>query len=356
MSFFFDYQVNAFPRRMTNQSQIDQGLIHAHTTATPLSVISWARQHYGLNVQQCHLIRRGLNDNYALLGFDGTRYVARLYCIRPRGEFNIEFETALIQHLACSGVGVAAPLRSIDGSFHVRLHFPEGERALTVFDHAAGAPPDTPAEFELTGLTLAQIHVASRNYAGPESRYTLNGHYLAGRTWEYLQDYPELGMELLGAYEQRIQTLQKELTSVEGELTKVICHGDTHGFNNHVCVDGEGNQKAVFFDFDDAGPGYLPYDLCVMPWSYLTRKMLKEPDEALQDRWNHYVRGYRAGGGEIREADLAALPLFLQLRNLWNLGEAVGRLHHWGTSMAPLDWLEKQIDRMDSWKTLEFRN
>ncbi len=72
----------------------------------------WVMQHYGLKLRQCHLIRRGLNDNYAIRGLDGARYVARLYSIRPRGEFNVDFETALIEHLATREVDVAAPLRS----------------------------------------------------------------------------------------------------------------------------------------------------------------------------------------------------------------------------------------------------
>jgi Ser/Thr protein kinase RdoA (MazF antagonist) len=339
---------------MSTQPPVDPGLVHAHTTAAPSSVAYWAKQHYGLDIRQCHLIRRGLNDNYALSG-DGARYVARLYAIRPRGEFNINFEMSLLEHLAARGVGVAAPLRPLDGAACARLQFPEGPRALTIFHHAEGAPPETLDEFELTGHTLARIHVASRDYTGPASRYSLNSDHLVGRTWTHLQAYPQLGAELLDAYRQRIQTLQEELARTESGLSKVICHGDTHGFNNHVHADLAGDKKAVFFDFDDAGPGYLAYDLSVMPWSYLTRKVLMEPDELLQQRWRHYLRGYRAGGGVITEADLASLPMFLQLRNLWNLGEAVGRLHHWGTSMAPLDWLLKQIDRMDQWRKLDLR-
>lgn len=340
---------------MPIQPQIEPGLVHAHTTAAPSSVIYWVRQHYGLNAQQCHLIRRGLNDNYALLGSNGARYVARLYSIRPRGDFNIDFEISLIEHLATREVGVASPLRPINGASHVRLQFPEGPRALTVFHHADGMAPEALDEFELTGHTLARIHAVSRDYVGPVSRYTLNGHHLVGRTWKYLQDYPELGADLLDAYRQRIQALQEELSSVESSLTKVICHGDTHGFNNHVYADTDGVKTAVFFDFDDAGPGYLAYDLSVMPWSYLLRKMLKEPDEVLQDRWKHYLRGYRAGGSEIQEADLESVPMFLQLRHLWNLGEAIGRLNHWGTSMASAEWLRTQIDRMDPWGKLDLR-
>ena len=74
-----------------------------------------------------------------------------------------------------------------------------------------------------------------------------------------------------------MQGLLAELAQAKGGLSRVICHGDTHGFNNHIATNADGAKSAVFFDFDDAGPGFLAYDLCVMPWSYLTRKSLKEP-------------------------------------------------------------------------------
>ena len=52
-------------------------------------------------------------------------------------------------------------------------------------------------------------------------------------------------------------------------------------------------------DADDAGPGFLAYDLCVLPWSYLSRNNLKELDDTLRERWAHYLRGYRMGGGAV---------------------------------------------------------
>lgn len=335
--------------------QHDPDLVATHTTAAATSIAHWVTQHHGLQVQQCHLIRRGLNDNYALRAVDGMRYVARLYSIRPRGGFNVHFEVSLLAHLKAKGMGVAAPVPAADGRSHIPLQFPEGPRALVLFRHAQGAIPDTLEEFELTGRTLASIHEAARDYAGPSSRYTLHGHHLAGRTLGYLKAYPELSEELLETYRGLVHRLLEELTAAEGGLTRVICHGDTHGFNNHVHTDPTGARKSVFFDFDDAGPGFLAYDLSVLPWSYLFRKGLKEPDDTLRERWMHYLRGYRAGGCEVSEGDLAALPLFVQLRHLWNMGEAVGRLHHWGTNPMPVDWLLKQVDVFEAWKGLDLR-
>ncbi|MDH6166432.1 Ser/Thr protein kinase RdoA (MazF antagonist) [Variovorax boronicumulans] len=333
----------------------DPHLVPAHTTAAAISVARWVAQHHDFQVEQCHLIRRGLNDNYAVRSADGTRYVARLYSIRPRGGFNVDFEVALLAHLEAKGVGVAASVPGANGQAHIQLQFPEGPRALALFRHAEGSIPETLDDFELTGRALAHIHEAARDYAGPPSRYTLDGHHLAGRTLGYLRSYPELGSDLFETYSRLAHRLLEELAAAEGGLTRVICHGDTHGFNNHVDTDAAGTRRTAFFDFDDAGPGFLAYDLGVMPWSYLFRKTLKEPDDALRERWMRYLRGYRAGGGEVSERDLAALPLFIQLRHLWNLGEAAGRLHHWGTNSAPVDWLRKQVDVFEAWRGLDLR-
>lgn len=338
---------------MLSPTSRDLNLVVSHATAAASSVCEWVAWHYGLPVQQCYLIRRNLNDNYAVRAADGSRYVARLCAIRPRGAFNVDFEVALLDHLHAQGVGVATPVLAANGAASVTLPFPEGPRALVLFRHCDGAVPDTPEDLYLTGSTLAQIHSAAKSYAGPASRYVLDGHHLAGRTLGYLAAHPELAPVVLDAYRQLIERLLSELASVEGTLTRVMCHGDTHGFNNHVTTDADGVQRAAFFDFDDAGPGFLAYDLCVLLWSNLPRKAPMEPDEALLKRWQQYLAGYRAGGGRVTDADLAALPLFLQLRHLWNMGEGVARIHHWGANMMSADWIKKQLDVMAAWARLQ---
>lgn len=341
---------------MAATQQPDPDLVPTHTTAAAISIARWVAQHYGLHVQQCHLIRRGLNDNYALRATDGTRYVARLYSIRPRGGFNVVFEMALLTHLDAKGVGVAAPVFAADGRTHIQLEFPEGPRALALSRHAEGTTPESLEEYELTGRTLAHMHECARDYTGPSSVYTLDGHHLAGRTLNYLKAHPEMDAELLETYTQLVHRLLQELTAAESGLTRVLCHGDTHGFNNHVYTDADGTPKCVFFDFDDAGPGFLAYDLSVLPWSHLFRKGLKASDDVLRERWQRYLRSYREGGSQVSDHDVAALPLFIQLRHLWNIGEAAGRVHHWGTNNVSVDWLRKQVAVFEAWKNLDLQN
>ena len=331
----------------------DTVLFASHTTATAASVAQWVERHYGLPVQQCYLIRRNLNDNYAVRAADGSRYVARLCAIRPRGPFNVDFELALLAHLESQGAGVASPVLAANGATSVTLPFPEGPRVLVLFRHCEGVVPDTPEDLHLTGATLAQIHSAAQSYTGPASRYVLDGHHLAGRTLDYLAAHPEVAPTVLDAYRELIHRLLGQLAEVESTLTRVMCHGDTHGFNNHVYTDSEGVRRAAFFDFDDAGPGFLAYDLCVWLWSNLPRKASMEPDEALLKRWQQYLAGYRAGGGHVTDADLAALPLFVQLRHLWNMGEGVARIHHWGANMVSADWIKKQPEVMAAWARLD---
>jgi Ser/Thr protein kinase RdoA (MazF antagonist) len=332
--------------------RVDPELVVTHSTAAAGSVARWVGKHHGLQVAQCHLIRRGLNDNYAITLADGTKHVARLYAIRPRGPYNIDYEAALLAHLQAKGCGVAASVPASDGRAWVQLQFPEGPRALVLFQHAEGAVPETAEDFEHTGRALARIHTAARDYAGPPSHYTLDLHHLAGRTLGWMRQHPALDAELVTAYEKLVEGLQQQLAEIEDGLTRVACHGDTHGYNNHVSTDAAGEKKTVFFDFDDAGPGYLAYDLCVMPWSGMVRKALKEPDDQLKERWPAYLRGYR-DAAEVSERDLAALPLFIALRHLWNTGEAMGRIHHWGTNNMPADWLRKQLATFEAWKGLQ---
>ena len=135
----------------------DTILFASHTTATAASVAQWVERHYGLPVQQCYLIRRNLNDNYAVRAADGSRYVARLCAIRPRGPFNVDFELALLAHLESQGVGVASPVLAANGATSVALPFPEGPRVLVLFRHCEGAVPDTPEDLHLTGATLARV-------------------------------------------------------------------------------------------------------------------------------------------------------------------------------------------------------
>ena len=62
--------------------------------------------------------------------------------------------------------------------------------------------------------------------------------------------------------------LSSTLAASDG-LSWTRCHGDCHGYNAHIALQGPRAGQAVFSDFDESGPGYLAYDVSVFLWNYV---------------------------------------------------------------------------------------
>lgn len=301
-------------------------------------------------VVSCQLARRGFNHVYELQVEGGQRYVARLSSHRPRGEPNIAFETALLFHLKAMGAAVAEPLPDKGAKAWSELTVAEGVRTLAVFRFLDGdLPGDALSDIEAMGVGLAQIHQLSRSYQGPASCYRLDMQHLLARplaallTASTMDDAMRANLAALGKrLEQRVAAF--------GPLTRVTCHGDCHGGNTFV-TDGPGKTRvASFFDFDDAGPGYLAYELAVYLWG-----MQMDSSDAINvvklGQWQHFLRGYRQVS-PIADQDFEAIAAFVPIRHIWLLGERASRIHEWGTQGLPASWLRKQLDWMVAWEAL----
>ena len=146
--------------------------------------------------------------------------------------------------------------------------------------------------------------------------------------------------------------LEARLTACRSELSTVLCHGDCHGGNTHVFDGPDGERVAGFFDFDEAGPGCLSYELAVYPWYLLRRLDGCELDDAGRTRWLSFLLGYR-DVRPIPSADLKAIALFIPIRQIWFLGEYVSRLPEWGTSVVSPSWLRAQCDLLMNWEHVD---
>jgi Ser/Thr protein kinase RdoA (MazF antagonist) len=156
--------------------------------------------------------------------------------------------------------------------------------------------------------------------------------------------------------------LRRELTAIAQRLdarisampslTRVACHGDCHG-NNTVVIDGPGGTRiASFFDFDDAGPGWLAYELCVYLWAVLPHKIGAELDAAALERWRRYLDGYRSVR-PLNSADFDAIAPFVAVRQFWLMGEYAGHVAVWGTQALPTTWLRRQVGVLTDWESLK---
>jgi Ser/Thr protein kinase RdoA (MazF antagonist) len=323
------------------------------STPTGQAVARFVERHYDLGeVRDCALLRRGFNHVYGLRFADGRRAVARLSAERPRGAPNTDYEAAFLAHVKARGACVAAPVPARDAHPAISMPLPEGERTLMLFDFLQGDPPgESLRDVEATGRGLAMLHEAGRSYAGPPSRYTLDAPRLLRSSLAHLCTAPTLDVALRADFTALAQRLEARLEAM-APLARVTCHGDCHGSNNFMTDGNGGTRVASFFDFDDAGPGCLAYELCVYLWAMLPRKAGGELDAAERERWRRYLAGYRSVR-TIAAADFEAIAPFLGVRQFWLLAEYAGRVAVWGSQTLPTPWLRKQVDMLAAWESLE---
>jgi Ser/Thr protein kinase RdoA (MazF antagonist) len=328
-------------------------MLIAQSTPHGESIAQAVASAYALgDITRCVLFRRGFNQVYGLTFADGRRAVARLHAERPRGAPNTDYEAAMLAHLQRSGVSVAACLPATGGEVAVPMQLPEGTRLLMLFEHLEGEPPeDKLVDVEATGRDLARMHTAAETYAGPASRYVLELPHLLERSLRTLWGAPTMTDAVRTEFSAIAQRLADRIEGTSG-LSRVACHGDCHGSNNFM-IDGEdGARVASFFDFEEAGPGWLAYELCVYLWAMLPRKPGGKLDDDALERWRRYLAGYRSMR-PLAAADFDAIARFVSVRQFWLMGEYAGRANVWGTESIPTNWLRKQVDLLRAWEAME---
>ena len=325
----------------------------AQSTPTAAAIATLVQAHYGFgDVVGSEFLRRSFNQVYRLDFASGRRVVVRLCTERPRGGPNTFFEAAALEHWAQLGCRVARCLPAANGDVAIHAALPEGRRALMLFEHLDGeATGDSAEDIEALARGLAALHTAGESYRGSESIYRLDLDYLLLAPLQGLLRAPTMTPELRSQFEDLGQRLHDTILAL-GELSQVLCHGDAHGSNNFVVPGAKGEREAVFFDFDEAGPGYLAYELAVYPWSLYPRAPDTAPSDKVTMQWRHFISAYR-GARPLADADLAAIARFMAVRQFWLLGEYAGRVPVWGSQAIPTDYLRRQVAMLRAWETLE---
>lgn len=325
----------------------------AQSTPTAASIAKLVCAHYDLGeVVHSELLRRSFNQVYRLDFASGRRVVARLCSDRPRGKPNLQFEAQALEHLASQGCRVSRCLPAANGELFILAPLAEGERALMLFEHLEGEVTGEAADdIRAFAHGLAGLHAAGESYQGVASAYTLDLDYLLLKPLEVLLGAPTMTAALRPQFEELGQRLYERIRTL-GDLSRVLCHGDAHGQNNFVVQEEADSRQAVFFDFDEAGPGYLAYELAVYPWVMYPRAPEGKPSDKVLERWGHFIGAYREAR-PVAESDLRAIAPFMAVRQFWLLGEYAGRVPTWGSQAIPSDYLRKQASMLGQWESLE---
>ena len=283
----------------------------AQSTPTASSIGARVQARYGLGeVVESEFLRRSFNQVYRLGFASGQRVVARICAERPRGGPNVTFEAAALEHWAHFGCPVSRCVTTATGEVAIQVPLPEGDRTLMLFEYLDGEfTGESTADIQAFAHGLAALHQGGESYQGPASVYVLDLEYLLLRPLDGLLRAPSMTGELRPQFEKLGLRLHDEILAL-GELSRVLCHGDAHGQNNFVTTDTEGHRQALFFDFDEAGPGYLAYELAVCPWNLYPRLPDGEVSTKVQEQWKDFISAYR-DRRPVADADLVAIARFV---------------------------------------------
>ncbi|SFV04096.1 Ser/Thr protein kinase RdoA involved in Cpx stress response, MazF antagonist [Polaromonas sp. YR568] len=325
----------------------------AQSTPTAGSIAALVQAGYGLGeVVGSEFLRRSFNQVYRLEFASGQRVVARLCAERPRGGPNVMFEAAALEHWAQVGCQVSRCVTTATGEIAIQVPLPEGARMLMLFEYLEGEfTGESTADVKAFAHGLAALHQGGESYRGPESAYVLDLNYLLLRPLEGLLRAPSMTGGLRPQFEKLGLRLYDDILAM-GELSRVICHGDAHGQNNFVTTDAEGQRQAIFFDFDEVGPGYLAYELAVYPWNLYPRAPDGEVSSKAEMQWKNFISAYR-DRRPVADADLAAISRFMAVRQFWLLGEYAGRVPVWGSQTMTTGQLHRQVELLRQWETLQ---
>ena len=325
----------------------DPSLPVLYSTPRADAVAEFVSAHYDLAAPiTCRVLYRGWNDIFDLRTKDGERFIFRISKLRARGEADVASETAFLAYLDREGVPVAAAAPTRDGSLFTSASLPEGRRPAVLFRHAEGRPSQarsSVADASANGVTLARIHDAAGGFAASDKgRYRLDCDHLLHRPLSFILAIEGLSDSVGTGLVDLAGRLSGALAERDG-LSWTRCHGDCHGYNAHIALQGPRAGQAVFFDFDESSPGYLAYDVAVFLWCCV---IFERKDHAF---WHAFIEGYRS----IRQlplADFAAAHLFVPIRHIWLLGEWASRIPEWGSQAVPADWIAAQLDFMLAWE------
>ena len=316
----------------------------SYATASAEAAAALIERHYALpGPITCALLNRGFNDCYMVASAEGERFVLRVSGDRGRGPADVAGETAFLAYLDAAGVPVAAAVPTREGALFTTARLPQGSRSAVLFRYAEGRRPelDEPEDARLQGVTLAQLHQAAASFPRRESgRYRLDLNHLLHRQ---VAAVGALGLSGSGDLPALANRLAERVAGLEPALTLLRCHGDCHGLNARIATEGPHAGRAVFFDFDDGGFGYLAYDLAVHLWAQISFGRRRYP------MWHAFMAGYRATR-PVSSIDGAAIPLFVPIRHIWLMGEWASRTREWGREFLTAAWLERETAFLLAWE------
>ncbi len=292
-------------------------------------IAEWVAEHYSLPAPvKCQLLQAGDHDDY-LICADSKQFILRIYGEKYwlNTDEAYRFEIAWLRYLQEKRSPVSHLIPRKDGYFLGYIEAPEGPRhsILRCFAEGVSGPLNGKRAF-LLGREIARIHLISAKFETTHKRAPLDLHFLL--------DEPVLAIKqhLDARYTEEQQRLDELAAQLKEKVLSLLSFkeaewgmigGNFNGFNQHFV----GNDQLTLWDFDLCGYGWRAYDLGVFRWMQFSD--VRTGAHALEAflkgnffKWKRFLSGYQSIR-PLSGAELEAIPLFVQIRQIWHMGACV---------------------------------
>ncbi len=303
-----------------------------HSILSTSALMSYVQERYDIGDPiECKFFNLGLNDTY-LLRTRSDKYILRVYRVGWRTLSDILYELDVLLHLHRKNIPVSFPLPMRNGKLLSTLNTLEGPRQAVLFTYAEGEPPPRSSDearetySRRYGSAVAQIHNALDDFSSLHTRFSLDLDHLLDTPLQTILPLLAKRSDDAAYLLRVVESLKEQVAQMPAsKLEWGVCHGDLHGGNAHTT-----EQQITFFDFDCCGPGWRAYDIAVFRWFIVFRRSgaYQQQDEKL---WEAFLAGYTQHR-TLRAVDMAAVPVFVAIREIWLQGLHTSGAPDWGYS------------------------
>lgn len=275
----------------------------------------------------CRFWSRGINDLY-LIEAEGVKLVLRISPTGWRSYEHLAAEIELLRFLHQHRISTPQPVPQKDGAYVQTLHAPEGPRYAVLFTFVPGAPPDemTEGESYRFGRAIAQLHIVTDGYPTDRAGFRFDPADMVDRPLgrlrplfaEHQDDFDYL-VRMAADSKQAADRLPRKAPEYG------ICHGDVNNSNVHF----DGPDEWALLDFEYFGYGWRVFDIGAFFDNQLFALGKTERAESISDA---FLEGYQSLR-PLSPIELAVLPSFVMLRQIWLLGMGAKNIPNIGLSL-----------------------
>lgn len=308
-------------RLRSREPRVASVVAPAGTAVTP-DPLGWmhttdeALKRWGLQDARVKPLSLSENATYLVTPADGSpASILRLHRPNYRSVACVRSEMAWLKAIREDGrVITAGILPALDGKEYCTYTNQWGQMQIAdMMECLTGVEPleeglDNTAE--RIGGVAAVLHGVSQTWEQPEwfERITWDEARMLGDAGDYgdWRDTPEVTPAMREVFEAAESKALAELDEMGKTHDNFgLIHTDLRSSN--LLIDEDGTVKV--FDFDDCGFGWYLFDVA-------TTFTFEETKPGMEQKVRAYVKGYRAAGGVIPDADFAHLPGMLMARRL----------------------------------------